>query len=156
MANFSSLSEEELIHFRIEVDKELNRRGIRFTVGEIGEKIAIRYFNSNSGLSNLMAAPTGAKNVDALSREGDRYSIKTVQKSKKTGTIYPDPTLKEKQLFEFLLIVQLDGEYNLMGLYRFSWEQFKKVVAWDKRMNAWYVPISKSRLSQGEFIYHKQ
>jgi len=31
-------------------------------------------------------------NVDALSRRGDRYSIKGVLDSKKTGTVYPDAT----------------------------------------------------------------
>ena len=28
--------------------------------------------------------------MDALSRNGDRYSIKTAWKAKKTGTIYPE------------------------------------------------------------------
>ncbi len=155
MIDFESLSEEELMSIRIRVDKEMNRRGLKFSVGEIGEKVAINFFNSNSGYSNLMAAPIGAKNVDALSRDGERYSIKTVQKAKKTGTIYPDTYNKGKQLFEFLLIVQLDEDFNLLALYRFSWEKFQKVIAWDKRMNAWYIPISKNRLSFGETLFIK-
>lgn len=148
--NLSDLSNEELIAFRIMIHKEMRVRKIKFSVGEIGERIAIDFFNKTSGLSNLMAAPTGAKNVDALSRDGDRYSIKTIQKSKKTGTIYPDRDNPEKQLFEYLLIVHLDHSFELVSLTRFSWEKFIKVRAWDKRMNAWYVPVSKARLEIGE------
>lgn len=154
MLDLNSFSEDELIRLRIKIDKEMNRRGIKFSVGEIGEKIAIKYFNSNSGYSNLLAAPTGAKNVDALSRDGDRYSIKTVQKAKKTGTVYPDSSDESKQLFEYLLIVQLDEDYALSALHRFSWKQFREVTAWDKRMNAWYIPISSNRLSQGEELFN--
>lgn len=131
----------------------MQARGISFSVGEMGEKIAIDYFNSTPGLSNLIAAPTGAKNVDALSRDGDRYSIKTIQKGKKTGTIYPDKWDQNKQLFEFLLIVKLLPDYSLASLYRFSWTQFLDIRAWDKRMSAWYVPASKDRLAFGECLY---
>jgi hypothetical protein len=67
----SVLSDDELITLRISIHKEMRLRGIKFSVGELGEKTAIDFFNNTSGLSNLMAAPTGAKNVDALSRDGD-------------------------------------------------------------------------------------
>lgn len=152
-ADLSKVSDTELFELRIAVDKELNQRGIKFNTGEIGEKLAIQFFNETAGLSNLLQAPTGAKNVDALSRDGDRYSIKTIQKGSKTGTIYPDEQIKEKQLFEFLLIVLLNSDYELKSLYRFSWSDFQKVKAWDKRMNAWYVPISSIRLQQAEKLF---
>ena len=99
---FEKLTNEKLFELRIALDKEMLSRGLKFSVGEIGETIVVNYFNSTPGFPNLMAAPTGAKNVDALSRDGDRYSIKTVQKAKKTGTIYPDSKNKDKQLFEYL------------------------------------------------------
>ncbi len=99
-----------------------------------------------------MEAPTGAKNVDALSRDGDRYSIKTQVKAKKSGTIYPDRNDTEKQLFEYLLIVRLSRTYQLEALHRFSWDQFCEARAWDKRMNAWYIPVSKKRLALAERI----
>ncbi len=124
-------------------------------MGEIGEAVAIKHFNSTPGLSNLKAAPTGTKNVDALSRNGDRYSIKTIQKAKKTGTVYPDTQNPDRQLFEYLLIVRLRPDFSLEALYQFSWEQFLKIRAWDKRMNAWYVPVSKNRLDIGQCLYSK-
>lgn len=149
----SKVSDPELIRCRIVVDKELGIRSIKFSVGEIGEKILIDFFNTTPGLSNLLQAPTGAKNVDALSRDGDRYSIKTIQKGNKTGTIYPDSENKDKQLFEYLLLAKLDADYELKELYRFSWSDFLKVKAWDKRMNAWYIPVSQSRLEVAEKLY---
>jgi len=63
----------------------------------------VAHFNDTPGLPNLQIAPPGTKNVDSLSRDGDRYSIKTVLNAKKTGTVYPDRDQPEKQLFEFLL-----------------------------------------------------
>lgn len=152
--NLKTLETAELISLRIEVEREMQSRGVSFSVGEIGEKLAIEYFNSTSGLSNLIAAPTGAKNVDALSRDGDRYSIKTTQKGKKTGTIYPDKQNRDKQLFEYLLIITLSLDFTLDALHRFSWMQFLEVRAWDKRMSAWYVPISKKRLALGECLFN--
>ena len=56
-------------------------------VGEIGEYRAIRYYNSTPNLPNLQAAPVGTENIDAISRAGKRYSIKTVT-GKTTGFFY--------------------------------------------------------------------
>lgn len=151
--DLTALQDEELLMFRVQVDLELTHRGLNFTVGEMGEKVAIEHFNTTPGLPNLMAAQTGAKNIDALSRDGDRYSIKTQMKAKKSGTIYPDTNNPDKQLFEYLLIVKLSPEYQLETLHRFSWDAFVEARAWDKRMSAWYVPVSIKRLNMAENIY---
>ncbi len=153
--DLKALGNDELLSFRIELERELHSRGLVFSVGEIGEAAAIKYFNVTPGLSNLIAAPHGAKNVDALSRNGDRYSIKTIQRARKTGTVYPDEIDRDKQLFEFLLIAMLGMDYSLERLYRFSWAQFLTVRAWDKRMNAWYVPVTGHRLAQGTCLLEK-
>lgn len=150
------LNEDELIALRIEVEREMHSRGISFSVGEIGEKIAIDYFKSTPRLSNLIAAPPGAKNVDALSRNGERYSIKTIQRGHKTGTIYPDDQDEDKQLFEYLLIVKLHSDFTLDALYQFSWKQFMAIRAWDKRMNAWYVSMGKKSLDAGICLFTKK
>lgn len=128
-------------------------RGLTLNVGVLGERLALRHFNSTPGLPNLIDAPKGAKNVDALSRDGDRYSIKTALKAKKTGTIYPDSKDQDKQLFEFLLIVQLTSNYQLEAIYRYPWSAFVEVRAWDKRMNAWYIPISRKNLLLAEQLF---
>jgi hypothetical protein len=154
-ADLNKLNDDELLILRVGVETELNSRGISFSVGEVGEKLVISFFNSKPGLPNLLQAPAGAKNVDALSREGDRYSIKTFMKAKKTGTVYPDEKDKDKQLFEYLVVVKLNTNYQLSAIFRYSWEEFVRIRAWDKRMNAWYLPLSKKNLNMAEMIFNE-
>ncbi|HEX4053855.1 MAG TPA: hypothetical protein VHX86_06290 [Tepidisphaeraceae bacterium] len=146
------LSDEKLIRLRARIDTEIRKRGLKFSVGEIGESLAIAHFNATKNLPKLLRAPRGTKNVDALSREGERYSIKTVMDAKKTGTIYPDATERDKQLFEHLLIVRLSQALEVEAIYRLSWDQFVQVRQWDRRMNAWYVGISRKSLAVGQAI----
>ncbi len=153
--NLKSLTDEELISLRVSIDKEFKKRKIKFSAGEIGEQLVISHFNNTPGLSNLLKAPTGTKNVDALSRHGERYSIKTIKDGSKTGTIYPDKENSKKILFEFLLIVVMNEDYEIQSLHRFTWKQFEKVRQWDKTMNAWYVSKAETRLTQGECIYER-
>lgn len=155
LQRISSLADDELMTLRIHIDAELSKRGILFNVGALGEKLSIAYFNSTAKLPNLIQAPTGAKNVDALSRQGDRYSIKSFMKAKKTGTIYPDGSNMDKQLFEYLIVVHLNQNYQLEAIYRYTWDEFVKIRSWDKRMNAWYVPLSKKNLSNAEILLPK-
>lgn len=149
------LSDDELIILRANTEAELHRRDISFSVGEVGEKLAISFFHSKPGLPNLLQSPRGAKNVDALSREGDRYSIKTFMKARKTGTVYPDENDKDKQLFEYMLVVKINTNYQLSAIYRYSWKEFIRIRAWDKRMNAWYLPLSKKNLNMAETIFNE-
>lgn len=148
----SELKDHQLLSIRAHLDKEFVSRKLSFSVGDMGEELAIKYFNSTAGLPNLINAPRGSKNVDALSRNGERVSIKTIQKAKKTGTIYPDSETPDKQLFELLLITKLNPIYQLESIYMFTWKDFLRVRAWDKRMNAWYVPYSVKKLSFGTKI----
>lgn len=152
----SKLSDDDLTILRAEVEAEMAARGISFSVGELGEKLCISHFNSTPGLPNLLRAPPGAKNVDALSREGDRYSMKTFMKAKKTGTVYPDDKDPDKQLFEYLAIVRISNSYKLDAIYRFSWKEFVHVRAWDKRMNAWYVALSQKNLNLAEVVFQRK
>lgn len=153
--DFSGKSDTEIISMRIQIEKEFKKRKIKFSVGEIGETIAIDYFNSTAGFSNLLRAPVGTKNVDALSRNGERYSIKTIKDGNKTGTVYPDTLDKTKQLFEYLLLIQINDDFELQSLHRFSWQQFVDVRQWDKTMNAWYVAKTQKALGRGEKVYEK-
>lgn len=149
------LSDDELISLRIGLEKEFKKRKVKFSTGEIGETLAITFFKSTPRLDNLQRAPTGTKNVDALSRSGERYSIKTIKDGSKTGTIYPDSDNVNTQLFEFILLVIIDDDYEIKSLYRFSWKQFIKVRRWDKTMNAWYIPKTQKALATGECLYEQ-
>lgn len=147
------MTDEDLILLRAGLRAEMRKRGIADSVGAVGEQLAIEYFRKNSGLPKLQLAPPGTKNVDALSRGGDRFSIKTVCDGSKTGTIYPESGDNDKQLFEHILIVKLSQDWSLESIHQLSWAEFVKARSWDKRMNAWYVAFNKRALALGREIF---
>lgn len=140
--DLTHLPDDELLQLRAALEVEMKSRGLALTVGAVGEKLVIDLFNQTPGCPNLQAAPTGTANIDAISRKGERYSIKTVCKGKKTGTVYPDTDSPDKQLFEFILVVKLNEDWTLDRVYEFDWKGFVANRSWDKRMNAWYLPAS--------------
>jgi hypothetical protein len=148
----ADMSDHDLVDLRAALEVEMRRRHLGFSVGQIGEMLVIEHFKKTPGLPKLLKSPIGTKNVDALSRNGERYSIKAVWKAKKTGTIYPDDKDRDKQLFEFLLIAQLDDNLALKSIYEFSWKKFVEIRSWDKRMNAWYVGCSTKNFNKGKNV----
>jgi hypothetical protein len=151
--SLGSFTDEALISLRTTLRAEMRKRGIADSVGAVGEQLAIEHFRMTPSLPKLQMAPRGTKNVDALSRSGDRYSIKTVCDGKKTGTVYPDPDGRDKQLFEYVLIVRLAEDWSLESIHQLPWAEFVKVRSWDKRMNAWYVGISGRTLGVATPIF---
>ncbi|MFA6175530.1 MAG: hypothetical protein WC765_03010 [Phycisphaerae bacterium] len=152
-SNLADKSDEQLAILRASLRSEMRKRGIADSVGAVGELLAIEHFRKTSGLPKLQSAPRGTKNVDALSRNGERFSIKTVCEGSKTGTIYPDPSDRDKQLFEFILILKLAEDWSLRSIHQLSWHDFLKVRSWDKRMNAWYVAISARSLAVATVVF---
>ncbi|AXV16589.1 hypothetical protein CYG48_13365 [Neorhizobium sp. SOG26] len=146
----SGLDDNGLIKLRAALDVEMRKRKIAFTLGQYGEELAIHFFNNTPGCPNLQAAPVGTANVDAISRKGERYSIKTICNAKKTGTVYPDQEVKDKQLFEHLLVVKVQRDWTLEAIYDFSWDLFVECRSWDSRMNAWYIGASNKTLSRAK------
>jgi len=130
---------------------ELKKRNLVRTgniVGERGEFLAIEYFNGTSGLSNLQAAPEGTQNVDALSRRGERYSIKTItEPGRTTGVFYGCGNKDDKNLpdqkFEFVLVVIIGKNLELKHIYEFTWKQFLNHRKWHSTMKAWSLSITK-------------
>lgn len=146
--DLATASDAELIGLRAILHREMRRRGLALTVGQVAEKLAIAHFNGTPGLPNLSEAPVGTSYVDALSRRGDRYSIKGVLDARKTGTVYPDPTSPDRQLFEYLLIVQLSEDWTLKAIWEFDWPTFVACRSWDSRMSAWYVGLAAKTLAK--------
>ena len=151
--DLARISDDDLVLLRARLDAEMRRRNIAFSVGGVGESLAIEHFRKTPGLPKLHPAQRGTKNVDANSRDGERYSIKTVCRAKKTGTIYPDAQDRDKQLFEYVLIVKLAEDWSLESIHQMPWSGFVKVRSWDKRMNAWYVAISGRALAAASLVY---
>jgi hypothetical protein len=146
--DLAAASDVDLIGLRAALHREMRRRGLALTVGQVAEKLAIAHFNSTPGLPNLSEAPVGAAYVDALSRRGERYSIKGVLDARKTGTVYPDPANKDRQLFEYLLVVQLNEDWTLKAIWEFDWPSFVECRSWDSRMSAWYVGLAAKTLAK--------
>jgi len=146
-------SDLELMLLRTQVRAEIRRRGIADSVGSMGEQLAMEHFTRTPNLPKLQRAPRGTKNVDALSRSGDRFSIKTICEGAKTGTVYPEAGNRDKQLFEYMLIVKLTDDWELSAIHQLSWSDFLKVRSWDKRMNAWYVGYSDRVLKTATLIF---
>lgn len=151
--DFEHLDDGQLLQLYTSISREAQRRKLSFAVGEVGEKLAIETFKARSDLPVLVAAPRGTRNVDALSRDGDRYSIKTLQRARKTGTVYPDSTEPDRQLFEFLLVVLLADDLQLDRIVAFDWSQFCAIRKWDSRMRAWYVARTRRSLATGRQIF---
>ena len=149
----TTLSDEQLRLLHVAVDREAARRKLPLGVGEIGEQLVLDLFRTRPDLPVLVLSARGTKNVDALSRDGERYSIKTLLRARKTGTVYPDPVDANRQLFEFLVIVLLSDQFELAQVYRLSWAEFCAVRSWDMRMNAWYVARSTRALTPGKLIF---
>jgi hypothetical protein len=153
LIDLTILNDLKLLALRAAIDREARSRGLNFNVGEVGEKLVIDIFKKRPDLPVLAPAPRGTKNIDAISRDGNRYSIKTLQRAKKSGTIYPDQLNNERQLFEFILIVLIHDDFKLERIIELDWQQFCTVRSWDIRMNAWYVARSNRALSAGRQIY---
>lgn len=139
----------------------LQKRGLarsRNIVGERGEFLAVETYNKTPGLPNLQAAPAGTQNVDALSRKGDRYSIKTITKpNSTTGVFYGLGTPEDKAVpdkkFEYVIIVVIDKHFQPKKILEIAWEQFLKFRRWHKRMQAWNLNVTKRLLKEARVIF---
>jgi hypothetical protein len=158
--NIHELNNEELWLGYSDIQQELRKRGLVRTnniVGERGEFLAIETYNSISGLPNLQAAPEGTQNVDALSRKGERYSIKTMSEpGNTTGVFYgigeKDDSIIPDKKFEYVIIVQIFKDYRPKRIIELSWEQFLKFKKWHSTMRAWNLSVTKSLLTEAKVI----
>ena len=152
--NLSSLSDEELILVYSKWIDELRIRKLIRTkniTGELGEYLAIHYYNKTQGLPKLQVTPTSTKCIDAISKNGERYSIKTIT-GKTTGVFYGVQENEEK-LFEYLIIVVMNKDYTLNKILELTWDNFMKHKHWHSRMKAWNLTLSKKLIKDSKIIY---
>lgn len=153
------LSDEDLASSYGSIIKELRNRGIirsKNVLGDLGEYLVIKHYNETPGLPNLSPAPTGTQNVDALSRKGDRYSIKSTT-GKVTGVFYGlqdlGSELPEEQKFEFVIIALFDENLALNRINELNWQEFLKFKKWHSRMRAWNLSITRELLDNTNTIF---
>jgi hypothetical protein len=157
----NELNTNELINAYSEIITLLKNRGVIRTknlLGDLGEYLAIEHFNKTAGMSNLQAAPAGTQNIDAISRNGERYSVKSTT-GNLTGVFYGlealNSEIRDKQKFEFVLIVKFADNYELEKIIQIDWNLFIKYKRWHKTMNAWNITITKALLAEAEILFQK-
>ncbi len=73
---------------------------------------------------NLSPAPVGTENIDAISRKGDRYSIKSTSNNT-TGVFYgleePGSNISDNQKFEYVIVCKFDENYELQMVLEIDW-----------------------------------
>ena len=137
---------------------ELKKRNILRTknvVGELGEYYAIDFYNKTPNLPNLSLAPKGVKNIDALSRNGEIYSIKTVtSRTGTTGSFWDPESIKNNEKkFDYLLIVILNSEYSLESIIELTWQDFYSFKRFNKRMNNYNISLTKKLFEQANIVF---
>ncbi len=157
---FDHLTNEEVWLLHADTEQELKNRNLvrtRNIVGERGEFLAIEAYNTTAGLPNLQAAPEGTQNVDALSRKGERYSIKTITEPGMTTSVFyglgekDDGAVSEKK-FEYIIIVQIFKNFRPKRILELTWEQFLKYKKWHTTMRAWNLSITKALVGEAKII----
>lgn len=160
--DIKELNDSEVVRLYSETIKELKRRKIIRTnnvIGDLGEYQAISHYNNTPGLPNLSPAAVGTENIDAISRKGDRYSIKSTSGTS-TGVFFglePEGSgVEDEKKFEYVIICKFDRNYELQMILEIDWNTFMTHKKWHKRMNAWYISINKQLKQNGKIIYEKQ
>lgn len=158
--NLKEHSDVQIVELYSTVVQELKERGIIRTknvLGDLGEYLAISYYNSTPGLPNLQAAPIGTRNIDAISRDGDRYSIKSTSTSQTgifSGLDFDENGIPLKQYFEYVIVCRFNECYQLQSIYQIDWSVFVKHKKYHKTMRGWNLSITKELLSEAKEIFH--
>ena len=162
MINLQEKETKEIIQLYSMAIKELKHRGVIRTnnvVGELGEYLAIELYNNTPGLPNLSPAPVGTENIDAISRKGDRYSIKSTS-SYTTSVFYgleePESNIPDNQKFEYVIVCKFDDNYELQTVLEMDWNTFLKNKRWHSRMHAWNLLLTKKVCQQCKIVYEKE
>lgn len=155
------LSTAEIVSLYCETIKELKARSVIRTnnvIGDLGEYLAIEYYNNTAGLPTLAAAPIGTENIDAISRKGDRYSIKSTSRNV-TGVFYGlEPngsSVKDKQKFEYVIICKFSDDYELEEILEMDWDTFLRHKRWNSRIKAWNLSLTKEVCADCKVIFKK-
>lgn len=159
--DFNNYSEQELVHAYSNLLTEMRKRGIirsKNVTGDLGEFIAVDHYCKTRGLPKLQFAPPSTKNIDAISVDGDRYSIKTLT-TNTTGAFYGIPHAAKiedvKQGFEYLIIVKLDDNFSPVLILEMDWSTFFKHKHWHSRINAHNIILTKEVLDDSKIIFSK-
>ena len=159
--DIEKLDTVELIDAYSRIIIQLKKRGIIRTknlLGDLAEFLVIDHFAKTPNLPNLQSAPAGTKNVDAISRQGERYSIKATS-GNLTGSFWglnpPGNTSPELQKFEYLIVACFDDNFKLKKILQANWLAFLENKSWNKTMECWKITITKKFVDSCQIIYER-
>jgi hypothetical protein len=159
--NLNDFTNKELIETYSKIISLLKERNIIRTknlIGDLGEYLAIDLFNKTPGMSNLLAAPAGTQNIDAISRNGERYSVKSTT-GNLTGVFYglepKGSSISDSQKFEYVLIVKFSDNYELEKIIQVDWLTFLNHKKWHSTMRAWNLSLTKELERDSLIIFKK-
>ena len=149
--SFNNMKDEEVINMYHILISELKERNIIRTkniVGDLGEYIAINWYNEHKELPKLKLQKNSNKDIDAES-DKEKYAIKTTT-GNCTGSFHGVD--KNKKIFDKLIIIQLDEEYAKKRIIELDWKTFNKRKYKNKRTNSYYISITKKLLNEPSVI----
>lgn len=162
VCNLKEMETSDIINLYSETIKELKKREVIRTknvTGELGEYLAIKYYNDTPGLPNLEPAPIGTKVIDAISREGKRYSIKSTS-SKTTGVFYglepKDSSVDDERIFEYVIICRFGDDFRLEEILEMDWNTFLETKKWHTTMKAWNLNLTQEVCQKCDVIYSRK
>ena len=119
---------------------------------ERGENLALRVYNRTPGVAKLQLAPPGTKNLDAISRDGERYSIKTITEgTAATGTFQADDFTKKR--FDYMILVILDEFFQPVQILEATWDYVNKYKRMHKTMRAYNIPVTAEFRAGCKVVY---
>jgi hypothetical protein len=122
---------------------------------ERGENVALQVYNSTPGAAKLQLAPPGTKNVDAISRDGERYSIKTISEGTASmGTFQADDFTNKR--FDYMILVILDEFFQPAQVLEATWSHVDRFKRMHKTMKAYNVPVTAKFKAGCRLIYRKE
>ena len=159
--DFSKYSGMELIRIYGELLSKMREDELirsKNVTGDLGEYIVIDYYTKTKGLPKLQFAPPSTKNIDAISVNGERYAIKCTT-TNTTGAFYginKDADIASiKPLFEYVVVIKLDKNYQPEFILELNWETFFKHKHWHSRIGAYNLVITNSLIVDGKMVYKK-
>lgn len=159
--DFSKYTGRELIQIYGDLLTKMREDGLirsKNVTGDLGEYIVVDYYTKTKGLPKLQFAPPSTKNIDAISINGERYSIKCIT-TNTTSAFYgieKDADFNSvKPLFEYVVIVKLNEKYEPEFILELDWKTFFKHKHWHSRIGAYNLLMTNSLIEDGKVIYKK-
>lgn len=152
--------DDGLIELYCDVLNELKERRIirsKNVIGDLGERMALKYYHESKDFPNLKMYDTNMQHVDAYSTKGNKsYSIKATTTGT-TGVVRSvgtpeDPTEPEK-LFDYMIIVKFDDNFRTEAVYEIDWKTFLEERHWHSTMKAWNIVLTQRVKDRAKLVY---